>query len=64
MKSLIKQLRAARREAEREVEQISDAIAALNGAGHGAKLQHTISAAGRKRISLAQKKRWAKARRR
>lgn len=60
MKIVIEQLRSARRDAAREVEKIDAAIAALNGAGHGAKSQHTMSAAGRKRISDAQKARWAK----
>jgi hypothetical protein len=57
MKSLVQQLRAARREATREVEQIDAALAALNGAGHA---KRTLSAAARKRIGDAQRKRWAK----
>jgi hypothetical protein len=60
MKSLIKQLRAARRVASRQVEQIDAALAALNGAGNR---KRTLSAAARKRIGDAQRKRWAKAKR-
>ena len=45
--------------AQQEVQRFTAALAALGSSslnGH-----HTMSAAGRKRISLAQKKRWAKA---
>ena len=62
MKALIKLLHRARRDAAREVEQIDAAIAVLDGAGH-AKPRRTMSAAARKRIGAAQRKRWAKLRR-
>jgi hypothetical protein len=57
VKKLILKERAAH---VQEIAKLDAAMTALNGAGHGAKSQHTMSAAGRKRISLAQKKRWAK----
>jgi hypothetical protein len=62
MKTLIKLLHRARRDAAREVEQISNAIAVLNGAEKKAKPRRTMSAAARKRIGAAQRARWAKLR--
>jgi len=61
MKMLIQQLKQARHDAAREVEQIDAAIAALDGTGH-AKPRRKMSAAARKRIGNAQRLRWAKLR--
>jgi hypothetical protein len=46
--------------AEQEVQGFTTALAALGSAGSNG--HRTLSASARKRISLAQKKRWAKAR--
>lgn len=64
-------LREERRDAQHQVQQLGEAIAVLeklnrgsgttaNGGSHRAK--RVLSAAGRRRISLAQKARWAKLR--
>ena len=69
---MVKNLRWEQMRAKREVERLGDAIAALgklarNTLGAYAKRfgrkKRTMSAAARRRISLAQKARWAKARR-
>ena len=62
---VVQQLRKERERAEREVHRIDAALAALgslsvNGSKRG---RHTMSAAARKKISLAQKARWAKQKR-
>lgn len=59
---VVRQLRKERDRAQKEVDRINAALAALgdlriNGAMHG---RREISAAGRRAISLAQKARWAK----
>jgi hypothetical protein len=46
--------------AQQEVQRFSAALAALGSSGSNGR--HTLSASARKRISLAQKRRWAKAR--
>jgi hypothetical protein len=67
----LSRLREERREAQHQVQQLGEAIAVLEkltrgqaasygGAQHRAK--RVLSAAGRRRISLAQKARWAKLR--
>jgi len=68
----IDRLREERRDAQNQVQKLGEAIAVLErltrsggstghaGAGRGAK--RVLSAAGRRRISLAQKARWAKLR--
>jgi hypothetical protein len=51
-----------RRDRARAVKEIAKLDAALSALGYGAGSQHrTLSAAARKRISIAQKARWAKA---
>jgi hypothetical protein len=62
MSGVVQQLRREREHAQKEVQRIDAALSALgsvssNGSGH------TMSAAARRRISLAQKARWAKQRR-
>jgi hypothetical protein len=46
--------------AQQEVQRFTAALAALGSSGSSG--HHTLSASARRRISLAQKKRWAKAR--
>ena len=66
LNQVISQLEAKRREAQRQVERLDSAIAALrgvNGTGSGRMSGHprrVLSAAARKRIAAAQKARWAK----
>jgi len=62
-------LREERRDAQNQVQKLGEAIAALEkltrGAGitgGGQRVKRVLSAAGRRRISLAQKARWAKLR--
>jgi hypothetical protein len=59
------QLRDQRRLAQRQVEKLDEAISAIEGlvgkgGGSGAPRKRVLSAAGRRRIALAQKARWAK----
>jgi hypothetical protein len=59
MSGVVQQLKKERERAQKQVQRIDEAIAALgSGSSNGA--SRTISAAGRRRISLAQKARWAK----
>jgi len=70
--NILEVLRRAEKEAEakqeaatRELQAITAAIGALNGHGgpgprRGRRLGHRMSAAARRRISIAQKLRWAK----
>jgi hypothetical protein len=57
--SVFRQLKQERDRLESRLQQLKQAIAALNGAGTG--LGRRISAAGRARIAAAQRARWAKA---
>jgi len=59
---VVRQLRTERERAQNEVHRIDAALSALgsassNGSNRG---RHTMSAAARRKISLAQKARWAK----
>jgi hypothetical protein len=61
----LSQLREQRRLSQRQVEKLDEAIAAIEGlvgrsANSGAPRKRVLSAAGRRRIALAQKARWAK----
>ena len=58
MAMVIQQLRKERDLAHKQVQRIDQALAALSASSNGA--SRTMSAAGRLRISLAQKARWAK----
>ncbi len=60
-KGVVKLMKRDRARAVREIARIDAALSAL-GYGAGPR-RHTMSAAARKKISLAQKARWAKARR-
>jgi len=62
-------LREERRDAQNQVQKLGEAIAALEKltrgtgiTGGGQRVKRVLSAAGRRRISLAQKARWAKLR--
>ena len=66
----IDRLREERRDAQNQVQKLGEAISVLEkltrGAGStahaGGRAKRVLSAAGRRRISLAQKARWAKIR--
>ncbi len=68
----IDRLREERRDAQNQVQKLGEAIAVLEKltrgagstahAGSGYRSKRVLSAAGRRRISLAQKARWAKIR--
>jgi nucleoid-associated protein YgaU len=59
MNAVVQQLKAEREHTQKQLQQIDAALAALGSGSNG--VSHTVSAAGRRRISLAQKARWAKA---
>jgi hypothetical protein len=59
LSAVVQQLKRERERAQKEVQRLDAALAALGGvSSNGA--SRTMSAAGRRRISLAQKARWAK----
>jgi hypothetical protein len=64
LSGVVQQLKMARVRAEEEVKRLDAALAALgNLTGRSpARKRRTLSAAGRRKISLAQKARWAKRR--
>jgi hypothetical protein len=70
MQSVVSQLQTERNRLQDELHRVTAALTAFGKAYlHGAKLKsaggrktRTISAAGRKRIAAAQRKRWAKVR--
>lgn len=58
---VVQQLKIERERALKEVQRIDSALDALGSlSSNGSSRQHTMSAAARRRISLAQKARWAK----
>ena len=61
---VVHQLQAKRRQTERELEKIDQAIKALSSLGGTSepvvRRKHKMSAAGRARIAAAQRARWAK----
>jgi hypothetical protein len=69
LSGLVAELRTERDRAQKEVEQLNAALAALGSLGHAgarsprgraAKKRRPMSAAARKRIAAAQRSRWAK----
>ncbi len=64
LEQVLKQLRMARGEALRELQKLDAAISALEGAHDGSRptlrSRPRLSGAARRKISLAQKARWAK----
>jgi hypothetical protein len=61
MSGVVQQLRKERERARKEVQRIDAALAALGNVSSNV-ASRVMSAAGRRRISLAQKARWAKQR--
>jgi hypothetical protein len=59
MSVVVQQLKKEREHTQKQLQRIDEALAALGRNSNGA--SRTMSAAGRRRISLAQKARWAKA---
>ncbi len=69
LRQILKQLRGERSRINKELSRLDDAIAAFQklignnpGPGRPRKRRRTLSAAARRRISKAQKARWAKLR--
>jgi|CZKR01.1.fsa_nt_gi hypothetical protein len=63
LSGIVQELKKERERAQKEVQRIDSALAALGSLSfNGSSRQHTMSAAARRRISLAQKARWAKQR--
>jgi hypothetical protein len=61
LSAVVQQLEKERERAQKELQRIDSALAALGSlSSNGSSRQHTMSAAARRRISLAQKARWAK----
>jgi hypothetical protein len=60
MSIVVLQLKKERDHTQQQLQRIDEALAALGGSSNGA--SRTMSAAGRRKISLAQKARWAKTR--
>lgn len=60
--AVIRQLKAQRDRAVKEVSRLDAALAALNGAGYRKRtgMRRALSAAARKRIAKAQRERWLK----
>src|SRR5207245_9872640 len=61
MSRVVQQLKVERARAQKQVQRIDAALAALGSvSSNGASRQHPMSASARRKISLAQKARWAK----
>jgi hypothetical protein len=61
MSGVVQQLKKEREGAKKVVQRIDAALAALGSiSANGASRRHAMSASARRRISLAQKARWAK----
>ena len=60
MPGVVQQLKKEREGAQKVVQRIDAALAALGSISSNGASRHTMSAAARRRISLAQKARWAK----
>jgi hypothetical protein len=60
MSVVVQQLKKEREGAQKVVQRIDAALAALGSINSNGSSRHTMSAAARRRISLAQKARWAK----
>src|SRR5260370_10981421 len=60
MSGVVQQLKKERERAHKQVQCIDEALAALAGfSSNGSSRRHKMSAAGRRKISFAQKARWA-----
>jgi len=60
MNAVVQQLKKERGHVQQQLKRIDEALAALGGSSNGA--SRTMSAAARRRISMAQKARWAQQR--
>ncbi len=61
MSGVVQQLKKERKSELKQLRRIDEALAALGGLSlNGMSRQHKMSAAARRKISLAQKARWAK----
>jgi hypothetical protein len=61
LSAVVQELKRERERAQKDVQRIDAALAALGSlSSNSSSRQHTMSAAARRRISLAQKARWAK----
>jgi hypothetical protein len=60
LSGVVQQLKSEREQVQKQLQRIDQALAALGGSTNGT--SRTMSAAARRRISLAQKARWAKQR--
>jgi len=61
LSAVVEELEKERKRAQKEVQRIDAALSALGSlSSNGSSRQHTMSAAARRRISIAQKARWAK----
>jgi hypothetical protein len=58
MNVVVQQLKKEREHAQKQLHRIDEALAALGSVSNG--VSRTLSAAARRKISLAQKARWAK----
>jgi hypothetical protein len=58
LSGVVQQLKSEREQVQKQLQRIDQALAALGNSSNGT--SHTMSEAGRRRISLAQKQRWAK----
>jgi hypothetical protein len=58
LSGVVQQLKSEREQVQKQLQRIDQALAALGSSTNGT--SRTMSAAGRRRISLAQKARWAK----
>jgi hypothetical protein len=62
MSGVVQQLKKERERAQKQVQRIDAALEALGSVSSNGSSRHTMSAAARRKISLAQKARWAKTR--
>jgi hypothetical protein len=61
LSGVVQQLKKERERVQNEAQRLDAALAALRSvSSNGSSRQHTMSAAARRKISLAQKARWAK----
>jgi hypothetical protein len=60
MSGVVQQLKQERERAQKQIQRIDEALAALGSASSNGASRHTLSAAARRKMSLAQKARWAK----
>jgi hypothetical protein len=62
MSGVVQQLKKERERAQKEVQRLDAALAALGSISSNGSSRRTLSASARRKISMAQKARWAKQR--